>query len=391
MRKIESLFADFVSARRKNSLYRHMQGLQRQTARIVVAQGREYINFAGNDYLGLSFHPAVIERARDWTARYGAGAGASRLVTGTLDRTSDVEEKLAAFKGAEAAILMVSGFQANVSVLPALFDKHVLGDSPLVFADRLNHASMHLGCAAAGVRQNRYRHNDMAHLESLLKKHEGNALPKFILTESVFSMDGDIAPMSELVMLAHRYDCFLVVDEAHATGVLGPCGRGLADGADLVIGTFSKAMGSFGAYVSCSAAVRDYLVNKCAGLIYATALPAGVYGAMDAALDLMPEMDAARARLARMAAHFRAEMTRLKLETGLSATQIVPVITGSAQDALDICAALRGEGLWATAIRSPTVPIEAARVRFAFSAAHSDSDLEKLCATLAEKCKRKAA
>ena len=278
---------------------------------------------------------------------------------------------------------MASGFQANAAVLQALLDRTVLGAEPLVFADRLNHASMHFGCKAAGVRQLRYRHGDAAHLAELLTQYQADSRPKFILTESVFSMDGDRAPMPEIVALARAHDATLIVDDAHATGILGEGGRGLSDGADIVIGTFSKALGSFGAYVACSATVRDYLVNRCSGFIYSTALPPPVLGAIDAGLDLVPGMDQERAHVASLAARFREGARTRGYDTGASTTQIVPVIAGSADAALGLSAKLREEGFWATAIRPPTVPQGTARVRFAFTAAHDQADVDRLLDALA--------
>lgn len=350
----------------------------------IIANGRAYVNFSGNDYLGLAAHPALIARSRDWAQAYGAGSAASRLVTGNLEPFERIEARLAALKGSEAALVMASGFQANAAVLQALLDRSVLGEEPLVFADRLNHASMHFGCQAAGVRQHRYRHCDMDHLDTLLKKHAGPG-PKFILTESVFSMDGDVAPMSEIAALARAHDAFLVCDDAHATGVLGEGGRGLSEGADLVIGTFSKALGSFGAYASCSAAMRDYLVNRCTGLIYSTALPPPVLGAIDAALELLPALDAERAHVTALAQRFRERAAALGYDTGASSTQIVPLIVGGAHDALALSARLAEAGYWATAIRPPTVPNGTARLRFAFSAAHTGQQLDALLDALGKK------
>ena len=205
---------------------------------------------------------------------------------------------------------MASGFQTNAAVLQALFDRSVLGAEPLVFADRLNHASMHFGCQAAGVRQIRYRHCDAAHLGELLSQYQADDRPKFILTESVFSMDGDVAPLAEIAALAREHGAFLIVDDAHATGILGEGGSGLSGDADIVIGTFSKALGGFGGFVACSETLRDYLVNRCGGIIYSTALPPPVLGAIDAALDLVPGMDEERAHVARLAERFRAGATR---------------------------------------------------------------------------------
>jgi 8-amino-7-oxononanoate synthase len=279
---------------------------------------------------------------------------------------------------------MASGFQTNAAVLQALLDKSVLGAEPLVFADRLNHASMHFGCQAAGVRELRYRHCDAKHLGELLSQYEQHERPKFILTESVFSMDGDVAPLGEIAKLAHAYGATLIVDDAHATGVLGEEGRGLSGAADIAIGTFSKALGSFGGYVACSETVRDYLINRCSGLIYSTALPPPVLGAVDAALDLIPGMNTERTHVATLAQRFRDGASALGLSTGASTTQIVPVILGSPEAALAMSARLRSAGFWAVAIRPPTVPAGTARLRLAFTAAHEEADVDRLLDALAE-------
>jgi 8-amino-7-oxononanoate synthase len=346
--------------------------------------GKAYVNLASNDYLALRFHEALIARSAEWAGRYGTGSGASRLVTGNLDFFEPIEVKVAQLKQKPAALLMASGFQANAAVLQALFDRSVLGAEPLVFADRLNHASMHFGCQAASVHQIRYRHGDAAHLTDLVTQFQEDSRPKFILTESVFSMDGDVAPMDEIAALARTQDATLIVDDAHATGILGEGGRGLSDGADIVIGTFSKALGSFGAYVACAPTVRDYLINRCSGFVYSTALPPPVLGAIDAALDLVQGMDEARTHVANMAARFRFGAKGIGFETGASATQIVPLIAGTADAALGLSGKLREAGFWATAIRPPTVPQMTARVRLAFTAAHNDADIDRLLEVLSE-------
>ena len=347
----------------------------RPDARVEIA-GRVLINFSSNDYLGLSRHPLLIERARQWTARWGAGSGASRLVTGHLTAVEALEARIAAAKGTEAALIFASGWQCNASVVPALLERELWDRPPVVLTDRLNHASLHMGCQAAGIRQRRYRHNDLDHLAQLLE----DPGPKLILTESVFSMDGDASDIGALAALADRADALLYVDEAHATGVLGGNGFGLTVGhpVDLAMGTFSKGLGSFGAYVACSAAMRDYLLNRASGLIYATALPPAVLGAIDAALDLVPAMAAERTRLAERAAFVRREFQAAGLDTGSSATQIVPVILGDERRTLETAARLEEAGLLAIAIRPPTVPPGTSRLRFTLSAAHSDADIERL-------------
>jgi 8-amino-7-oxononanoate synthase len=378
----ESRYQDFLDRLGQDRLRRELTAVAAGDARNFRVDGRTYVNFASNDYLALRFHEALVARAREWAELHGVGSGASRLVTGNLDLFAPIEAKVARLKDKPAALLMASGFQANTAILQALFDRRVLGAEPLVFADRLNHASMHFGCKAAGVRQIRYRHGDAGHLAELLTQYQSDSSPKFILTESVFSMDGDVAPVPEIARLARVYDAMLIVDDAHATGILGEGGRGLSGEADIVIGTFSKALGSFGAYVACSEGMRDYLVNRCSGLIYSTALPPPVLGAMDAALDLVSDLEGARAHVAGLAARFREEAGVLGYDTAASSTQIVPVIAGTAEAALQLSARFRQAGIWATAIRPPTVPQGGARVRLAFTAAHTEADIDGLCVAL---------
>jgi 8-amino-7-oxononanoate synthase len=382
MTACESSYRAFLDSRSHEGLRRSLLAVASRDARIIGAEGRSYVNFSSNDYLGLGFNDTLISRAIERAEAYGVGAGASRLVTGNLDLFAPIESKLARLKGKQAALVLASGFQTNAAVLQALFDRSVLGAEPLVFADRLNHASMHFGCQAAGVRQVRYRHGDAAHLGELLSQYQEDGRPKFILTESVFSMDGDVAPLGEVAALARTHQACLIVDDAHATGILGEGGAGLSGEADIVIGTFSKALGSFGGYVAGSETLRDYLINKCAGLIYSTALPPPVLGAIDAALDLVSGMDLERAYVARLAERFRTGADAMGLSTGASATQIVPVILGSPEAATAMSGQLRQAGLWAASIRPPTVPAGTARLRLAFTAAHQESDIDRLLEAL---------
>jgi 8-amino-7-oxononanoate synthase len=382
MARSERSYDAFLAARGRDGLRRELVAVDAPDARTIQIGAETYVNFASNDYLGLRFHPLLKERARAWTERYGAGSGASRLVTGNLAVFAELESKVAKLKGKPAALIMASGFQANAAVWQALFDRSVLGAEPLVFADRLNHASMHFGCQAAAVRQTRYRHCDTSHLSELLSQYQGDERPKFILTESVFSMDGDLAPLREISELARAHEASLIVDDAHATGILGKGGAGLSGEADIAIGTFSKALGSFGGFVASTETVRDYLINRCSGVIYSTALPPPVLGAIDAALDLAPGMHVERNHVARLATRFRAGANAAGLDTGTSTTQIVPVILGSPEAALAMSARLRQAGFWATAIRPPTVPAGTARLRFAFTAAHQESDIDQLLQVL---------
>jgi len=386
MSRFDAAFAAVLAGARAHHNLRSLRPLAPAGQGRVHRDGRILLNFSGNDYLGLAGDPRLSERSQAWTAAWGSGSGASRLVTGTFELHQALEAKLACFKGTEAALIFTSGWQANASLLPALANRDTLGAEPLVFTDRLNHASLHHGCQAAGLRQLRFRHNDLDHLESLLASHQGRPGARFIVTESVFSMDGDRADVAALAALADRYGAFLYLDEAHATGVLGPEGRGLASevpgGVDLIMGTFGKALGSFGAYVAGSRVLCDYLVNRCSGFIYATALPPSVLGATDAALDLVPTLEDERRRLHAKAGRVRSALQGLGIDTGASSTQIIPALIGGAAETLALAQTLEQEGLLAVAIRPPTVPAGTSRLRLALSAAHDDAAIDHLIGAL---------
>ena len=381
---------------------RRLRPLQMVDGRLQDAQGRVLIDAASNDYLGLAQHPAVKARAAEWAARHGAGAPSSRLVTGTREITLAVEQKLAAFKGCEAALLFSSGFQANATVIPALArvgaGSLCVPGIPLrgqvtanatpntaaaIFSDELNHASMVHGCRAARATTQVFRHNDLDQLDELLRR--SSAAHKLILTESVFSMDGDRADLPALVQLAERHGATLYVDEAHATGVLGPQGRGLAaqcgqsgGGVDIVMGTLGKALGAFGAYIAGSRTLIDWLVNRCPGFIYTTALPPAVLGAVDAALDLVPGMDAEREGLARNSQRLREVLALRNYDTLGSTTQIIPAVIGSEEDALAAAQRLDQAGIIAVAIRPPTVPAGTSRLRLTLSSALGEAEMQRL-------------
>jgi 8-amino-7-oxononanoate synthase len=356
-------------------------GLLRQLR--VFERADRLLDLCSNDYLGLAGHPALAEAAARAARERGAGATASRLIVGNSREYERLEAALAGHKGTEAALVLGSGYSANVGVVPALAGR---GDA--IFSDELNHASVVDGCRLSRADVHVYRHRDLDHLEQLLR--ESRAARKLIVTESVFSMNGDTAPLGELVELKARHGAALLVDDAHGAGVFGPHGEGLAhelgaaDGVDLHLGTFSKAFGGYGAYVAGRETWIRLLQNRCRSLIYSTALPPPVIAAAAAALELVREAHEARRAVRAKAERFRTRLGELGLDTCGSTTQIVPLLVGDSARALRLSAALEERGVLCVAIRPPTVPDGTARLRFSLSAAHDDGDLERALTALGQ-------
>jgi len=346
------------------------------------------LNFAANDYLGLSRHPALIEAARQATAQRGTGAGASRLVTGTDSAVLALEEQFAAWKEKEAALIFSSGYSAALGTIPALVGK---GDT--VVLDKLAHASLIDGARLSGATVRTFPHNDMDRLKTLLAKiARGPGKARIlVVTESIFSMDGDAAPLRELVELKERFGAWLLVDEAHATGLYGATGAGLVAEAglsarvEIVMGTLSKALGSVGGTIAGSRVLIDWLINRARSFIYSTALPPGVVAASRAAVELCqaPEGASLRGRLWGNVARFHAGLPARWKSGTLSSSAIQPLICGEASAALQLAAKLREAGFLIPAIRYPTVPRRAARLRVTLSAAHTGKDIDALNKALA--------
>lgn len=336
----------------------------------IHVQGRELVDLSSNDYLGLSAHPVLKQAAQQAMDVHGTGVCASRLLSGSLLLHHELEEELAQFKAKPCALVLNSGYQANVGVLAALCQK---GDA--VLCDRLSHASCLDGVRLSGARLFRYQHNDVGHLASLLQRTQDQYAQRLVVTESVFSMDGDMAPLRDIVALKDRYRFSLFVDEAHATGIYGEQGSGLVaeldlvDQVDVIMGTFSKALASFGAYVACSPQVRDFLVNTCRSLIYSTALPPGVIAANRAALEVVRAEPQRRKTLLDNAAWLRAQFSDHRLASP-GQSPIMPIIVGDASQALQQSQALLEAGFWALPVRPPTVPAGQSRLRISLSAAH---------------------
>jgi 8-amino-7-oxononanoate synthase len=339
------------------------------------------LNFAANDYLGLARHPALAEASRAATEKYGTGAGASRLVTGTDKAVLALEQDLAAWKEKEAALVFSSGFAAALGTIPALVGK---GDT--VILDKLSHASLIDAARLSGATVRTFAHNDVARLEGLLRKVATDSTRTLIVTESIFSMDGDAAPLAEIVELKEKHGAWLFIDEAHATGLYGATGAGrvaeagLSERVEIVMGTLSKALGSVGGYVAGSRVLIDWLTNRARSFIYSTALPPGVIAASHAAVKLARGDEGAELRgcLWGNIARFHVGLPERWKKHACSSSAIQPLICGEAASALALSAALREQGFLIPAIRYPTVPRGSARLRIAMSAAHSDKDIDAL-------------
>jgi 8-amino-7-oxononanoate synthase len=363
-------------------------GLHRRTRLVsgpqgphVLLDGKPVLLLCSNNYLGLADHPRLREAAAEAAMRWGVGAGASRLVSGTMTIHRRLEERLAAFKGRQAALLFGSGYLANAGTIAALARP---GD--VVFSDELNHASIIDGCRLSRAEVFVYDHADIEHLRWGIAHAEGRGT--LIVTDSVFSMDGDVAPLTEIVGLAQHFGLRTVVDEAHATGTLGPGGRGavaeagLEDQVDVIVGTLGKALGSYGAFVACDQHMARYLVNAARTFIFSTALPPSAVAGALAALDLLAERPRLVDKLAANAAALRAGLQQEGFDVGASRTQILPLVIGEAQQAMRICEAALARGVFAQAIRPPTVPDMTSRLRLAVMASHHEEELRAAARTL---------
>ncbi len=375
---VDSWAKERLSALEARQLRRFLEPIASPQGPRVVVGGQRLVNFSSNDYLGLASDPDVVEAGREALLRHGLGAGASRLVVGDTEAHRSLERALAQFEGTEAALLFNSGYAANVGVLSALF-----GAGDVLFSDALNHASLIDGCRLSRAQVVVYPHNDVEALELLVLAHPGRR--RAIVTDTVFSMNGDRAPLAALDALGREHGCALIVDEAHATGVLGRTGRGLCEQAgvtpDVSVGTLSKALGGFGAYASGSKATCELLLNQARSLVFSTALPPAVCAAAEEALRKLQQPARRAALWARVT----------QLAEGLEAlgvparpdSAVFSVLLGTPEAALAAAAALREAGLLVKAIRPPTVPEGTSRLRIAVSAAHTAADVEALLRALA--------
>ena len=374
---LDDVAAAKLGALERRRLRRRLTTTERMTATAAAQGGRELVSFSCNDYLGLSQHPEVIAASLEATRRHGVGAGSSRLVNGNHPLYTELERKLAALKGSEDAIVFGSGYLTNVGVIPAL-----VGAADLVVLDELSHSCLLAGAELSRSRVVEFRHNDVAHANALLGELRARHRHCLLVTDGIFSMEGDLAPLADLAALARRHDAWLMTDDAHGLGVVGD-GRGssFATGervdVPLQMGTLSKAVGGYGGYLCASRSVVELLRNRARSFVYSTGLPPGTVAAASRALDIIATDRELVRRPVALARQFTAELDLPPAESA-----IVSVVLGSAERALRASEELRLAGFLVAAIRPPTVPAGTSRLRFTFSAAHRDEDVRALAAAV---------
>jgi glycine C-acetyltransferase len=360
-----------------SGLYRRLRLIEGAQEGTVALNGREVLMLSSNNYLGLANHPTLKHAAQAAIEQFGCGAGASRLISGTMELHQELEHRLAQLKHTEAALAFPTGYHANVGTLSALMAH---GDT--ILSDALNHASIIDGCRLSNATTFVFRHNDMEHLAELLASCSGSG-DRLIVVDSVFSMDGDIAPLREITTLARRYDAWVMVDEAHATGVFGPHGSGVVEelglntDIDIQMGTLGKALGGFGAYVAGRRELIEWLVNRARSFIYTTGLPPSVAATAIAALDIVKQEPERRQQLWDNTALLTKELSGLGYTLGESRSQILPVIIGDAGQTMALAAALLTHGIFAQGIRPPTVPAGTSRIRLTSMATHTTQDMQR--------------
>ena len=362
----------------------HNSGKYRRLGHVRQESNSALLDFSTNDYLNLSQHKDVIVAGEIAAQRYGIGSTGSRLLSGNCKLFEEFEDVIAKDKKIDSSLIFNSGFQANISTLACILDDKILNEKPLVFFDKLNHSSLYQAVFLSKAELKRYHHNDINNLESLLKEYHNDIRPKFIVTETVFGMDGDIAPLEEIAALAKKFNAFLYLDEAHATGVFGLNGYGLSTAVDLqdiphiIMGTFSKAIGVSGGYIACHEIIRDFIINKATGFIYSTAPSPSVVGAAFKAWKLIKSLDKERETLRNLGNTLRTMLQDSGFNIGTSQTHIIPIILNEEEKCLKIQKALFQEDIIVSCIRPPTVPPGSSRLRIALTTQHTQRDLKRL-------------
>jgi len=363
---------------KQSGLYNHIRTMSSAQGAWLVVDGKRALNFCSNNYLGLANHPRLIEAAKNAAEQYGVGPAAVRSIAGTIDLHKELEQRLARFKGVESAITFQSGFCANLATIPAL-----VGKEDVIFSDELNHASIIDGARLSGAKIIRFQHASAEDLDLKLIEYLDNYRRGLVITDGVFSMDGDIAPLDRIYEITQKYDVMLMVDDAHGEGVLGRGGRGIVDHfnlhgkVDIEIGTMSKAFGVVGGCVAGNAEIVEWLHQRGRPFLFSSAVPAADVAACIAAVDLLEESTELVDKLWSNAEYFKTEMKKLGFDTGMSTTPITPVMLGEAKLARNFSKALYEEGIFAMALGFPTVPEGKARIRVMISAAHEKVDLDQ--------------
>ena len=358
------------------------------TRKLTNLDQKVNVDFSSNDYLGLSKHQVLFNGGLKAAKTYGVGSTGSRLLSGNSNLFTQFESDIARCKNTEAALIFNSGFQCNVFVLSSLLDPKTLGCQPIVFFDRLNHSSLYQAIFLSGAKLIRYRHNDWKHLSDLISGLTDDQRPKFIVTETIFGMDGDIAPLKHIVDISRKYDALLYLDEAHATGVIGKGGYGLSTEINLsglttvIMGTFSKALGVSGAYIASDQTIINYLINFCPGFIYSTANSPFCIGAAQAGWNLLPSFDHERRHLNENSDYLRKQLKIIGLDSGNSETNIIPIILGDEELTEHVAQNLLSHGIKVSCIKPPTVPPGTSRIRIALGTHHSRKDIDRLIEVL---------
>ncbi|MCC7498095.1 MAG: glycine C-acetyltransferase [Bryobacterales bacterium] len=378
-----------IEAWKQAGTYQRLRELESACAPVSIVDHKEVINLASNNYLGLANHPKLVEAAIDATRKYGAGTGAVRTISGTMDLHMELERRIAAFKNVEACVVFQSGFTANAGTVSA-----ILSPEDHIISDELNHASIIDGCRLSRARIHVFPHRDASAAAGKLDELQSESGRKLLITDGVFSMDGDIAPLAQLVEVAERYGAIMMIDDAHASGVLGRNGRGTVDHFNLhgrvhiQVGTLSKAVGVLGGYVCGSRDFIDYLYHRARPFLFSTSHPPAVVGACMAAFEIMQNEPERIATLWSNTAHFKKSLQQSGFNTGASETPITPIMVGEAKVAHQFSRALFEEGLFATGIGYPTVPQGKARVRTIVTATHTVEQLDRAVEILARVARR---
>ncbi|HNZ26950.1 MAG TPA: 8-amino-7-oxononanoate synthase [Spirochaetota bacterium] len=371
------ILAKKLNEKKNRDNYRALNSIDKTEGKYIEINNKKYINFSNNDYLGLTKELSVISAGNAEALKWGAGTGASRLVSGTFTNVSNLEKKFAGWNKKARALMFNSGYNANIGIVSALAD-----EKTVVFCDKLNHASIYDGIFLSKAKIERYPHKDVEFLEKLLIKNR-DVEKKIIITDSVFSMEGDIAPLIEIAELSQKYETLLIADEAHSAGLFGNDYAGitsmynLQDKVDVIIGTLGKSFGAFGAFAACDEILYDYFINSCRSFIFTTSLPPFIIGALNRSYEIILTENRGKEVLLK-AENFAALLKENGVDVGASRSQIVPIIVKSNSKSIELMNFLKEKGIYAPSIRPPTVPPNASRVRISITYLHTDEDISKL-------------